>query len=294
MASESTLESTTESAADDGHVEEHAQTQGEYIQHHLMFLTYGKHPDGHWGFAHTEEEATDMGLMAVHVDTMGWSIALGLLFVLSFKKAAEKASAATPTGFQNFVEWVYEFVDQNVKDTFHGKSALIAPLALTIFCWIILMNFMDLVPVDILPWLAQTISGSHETAFRVVPTTDPNITLGMSISVFFLIIYYSIKIKGVGGFCKELAFQPFGPKMFIANLLIEVPTLLAKPVSLGLRLYGNLYAGELVFLLIALFGIYQLPAHFIWAAFHLLVVPLQAFIFMMLTIVYLSQAHEDH
>jgi len=153
---------------------------------------------------------------------------------------------------------------------------------------------MDLVPVDILPWLAQTISGSHETAFRVVPTTDPNITLGMSISIFFLIIYYTIKIKGPGGFFKELAFHPFGPKMFIANLLIEVPTLLAKPVSLGLRLYGNLYAGELVFLLIALFGVYQLPAHFIWAAFHLLVVPLQAFIFMMLTIVYLSQACEDH
>ena len=231
---------------------------------------------------------------AVHVDTLGWSIVLGLLFVWSFKKAAEKASAATPTGFQNFVEWVFEFVEQNVKDTFHGTSSLIAPLALTIFCWVILMNTMDLVPVDILPWLAQTISGSHETAFRVVPTTDPNITLGMSFSIFLLIIFYSIKVKGTGGFLKELAFQPFGWKMMPFNLLIEVPTLLAKPVSLGLRLYGNLYAGELVFLLIALFGVYQLPAHFVWAAFHLLVVPLQAFIFMMLTIVYLSQASEHH
>ena len=286
MASEATHE--------EGREVEHTQTQGEYIQHHLQFLTYGKHPDGHWGFAHTEEEAGDMGFMSVHVDSLGWSIVLGLLFVLSFKKAAEKASAATPIGFQNFVEWVFEFVEQNVKDTFHGTSTVIAPLAMTIFCWVILMNTMDLVPVDILPWLAQAISGSHETAFRVVPTTDPNITLGMSFSIFFLIIFYSIKVKGTDGFLKELAFQPFGPKMLPFNLMIEVPTLLAKPVSLGLRLYGNLYAGELVFLLIALFGVYQLPAHFIWAVFHLLVVPLQAFIFMMLTIVYLSQACEQH
>jgi len=284
----------SEAAQDEGHEAELSQTQGEYIQHHLLFLTYGKHPDGEWGFAHTEEEASEMGFMSVHVDSLGWSIVLGLLFVLSFKKAAEKASAATPTGFQNFVEWVFEFVEQNVKDTFQGTSSLIAPLAMTIFCWVILMNTMDLVPVDILPLLAQTISGSHETAFRVVPTTDPNITLGMSFSIFLLIIFYSIKIKGAGGFLKELAFQPFGPKMLPFNLMIEVPTMLAKPVSLGLRLYGNLYAGELVFLLIALFGVYQLPAHFIWAAFHLLVVPLQAFIFMMLTIVYLSQACEHH
>jgi F-type H+-transporting ATPase subunit a len=289
MASEATHEEA-------GHAEDaaHTQTQGEYIQHHLQFLTYGKHPDGHWGFAHSEEEAAEMGFWSFHVDMLGWSVALGLLFVLSFKKVAQKASSAAPTGFQNFVEWVYEFVDQNVKDTFHGRSELIAPLAMTIFCWVILMNTMDLVPVDILPWVAQTLTGSHETAFRAVPTTDPNVTLGMSVSIFFLIIFYSIKIKGVGGFLKELAFQPFGPKMMPFNLLIEVPTLLAKPVSLGLRLYGNLYAGELVFLLIALFGAFQLPAHFVWAAFHLLVVPLQAFIFMMLTIVYLSQASEHH
>ena len=277
-----------------------AQTQGEYIQHHLQFLTFGKHPDGHWGLAHTEEEANDMGFWSVHVDMMFWSVALGLLFAISFKKVADKASAAAPSGFQNFVEWVYEFVNTSVKDTFHGKSELIAPLAMTIFCWVVLMNSMDLVPVDILPKIAHVVStwfgyeGEHEIAFRSVPTTDPNVTLGMSISVFFLIIFYSIKIKGLGGFLAELAFHPFGKKFFIANLLIEVPTLLAKPVSLGLRLYGNLYAGELVFLLIALFGWFQLPAHFIWAAFHLLVVPLQAFIFMMLTIVYLSQASEDH
>lgn len=286
MASEAALEEA-------GHGGAEAQTQGEYIQHHLQFLTYGKHPDGHWGFAHTAEEANDMGFWSFHVDMLGWSVGLGLLFVLFFKKAADKASVAAPTGFQNFVEWMYEFVDQSVKETFHGRSSLIAPLAMTIFCWIVLMNTMDLVPVDILPKLAQLISGSEETFFRAVPTTDPNVTLGMSISVFLLIIFYSIKIKGVGGFLSELTLHPFGPKFIPFNILIEVPTLLAKPVSLGLRLYGNLYAGELVFLLIAMFGWYQLPAHFMWAAFHLLVVPLQAYIFMMLTIVYLSQASED-
>lgn len=274
---------------------EHTQTQGEYIQHHLQFLTFGKLPDGHWGIAHGEEEVAEMNpLTTIHLDMMGWSVGLGLIFVLLFRKAAKTASSGVPGGFQNFVEWVYEFVDTSVRDTFHGKSALIAPLAMTIFVWVLLMNTMDLVPVDWLPWVAQKVSGDPEIAFRVVPTTDPNITLGMSFSIFLLIIFYSIKIKGPGGFLKELAFQPFGPKLLPFNLLIEVPTLLAKPVSLGLRLYGNLYAGELVFLLIALFGVFQLPAHFLWAAFHLLVIPLQAFIFMMLTIVYLSQACEHH
>ncbi|MAM69953.1 MAG: F0F1 ATP synthase subunit A [Gammaproteobacteria bacterium] len=272
---------------------EHTQTQGEYIQHHLEFLTFGKDAEGHWHFAHGDE-AAEMGFWAFHVDMLGWSIGLGLIFILLFRSVAKNATSGVPGGLQNFVEWVYEFVETNVRDTFHGNSALIAPLALTIFVWVLLMNTMDLVPVDWLPWLAQTISGDPEIAFRVVPTTDPNVTLGMSISIFLLIIFYSIKIKGPGGFFKELAFQPFGPKLMPFNLLIEVPTLLAKPVSLGLRLYGNLYAGELVFLLIALFGAFQLPAHFLWAAFHLLVVPLQAFIFMMLTIVYLSQACEHH
>lgn len=284
-----------ESAGEMAHeAAEHTQTQGEYIQHHLQFLTFGKDAEGHWGIAHGEEAVAEMGFWSFHVDMLGWSIGLGLIFILLFRSAAKNATSGVPGGFQNFVEWIFEFVETSVKDTFHGKSALIAPLALTIFCWVLLMNTMDLVPVDLFPWIAQKVSGDPEIAFRVVPTTDPNITLGMSISIFLLIIFYSIKIKGTGGFLKELAFQPFGPKMLPFNLLIEVPTLLAKPVSLGLRLYGNLYAGELVFLLIALFGAFQLPAHFIWAAFHLLVIPLQAFIFMMLTIVYLSQACEHH
>ena len=272
-----------------------AQTQGEYISHHLQFMTYGQHPDGHWGLAHTPEQAADMGFWSIHVDTLGWSLALGFLFIFMFRRVATTATSGVPGGFQNVIEWLYDFVDGSVKDTFHGKSALIAPLALTIFCWVVLMNLMDLVPVDIIPWIVQTLTGDPHVAFRSVPTTDPNITFGMSIVVFILLIFYSVKIKGVGGFFKELAFHPFGPWMMPFNLLIEVPTLLAKPVSLALRLYGNLYAGELIFLLIALFGWFQLPTHFLWAAFHLLVIPLQAFIFMMLTIVYLSQAHEvDH
>lgn len=280
--------------AEHAEVEAHTQTQGEYITHHLQFLTFGKTEDGHWGLAHSEQEAKDMGFMSLHVDTLGWSIALGLVFILLFRKAAKYATSGVPGGLQNFVEWCFEFVEGNVKDIYHGKSKVIAPLACTIFIWIILMNMMDWVPVDILPLLAQWISGDEHIAFRVVPTTDPNITMAMSISVFFLIIYYSIAEKGLGGFLKELAFQPFGPWMMPFNLLIEVPTLLAKPVSLGLRLFGNLYAGELLFLLIAMLGWYQLPLHFIWAVFHLLVIPLQAFVFMMLTIVYLSQASEKH
>ncbi len=270
------------------------QTQGEYINHHLQFLTFGKHSDGHWGLAHTPEEALEMGFWSIHVDTLGWAIFLGFIFIYYFHKSARRATSGVPGGLQNFVEWCFEFVEQNVKDIYHGTSKVIAPLACTIFCWVILMNMMDWVPVDILPLVAQWVSGDEHIAFRVVPTTDPSITLAMSFSVFILILYYSIKMKGLGGFLKELAFQPFGPWMMPFNLLIEVPTLLAKPVSLGLRLFGNLYAGELLFLLIAMLGWYQLPLHFVWAAFHLLVIPLQAFVFMMLTIVYLSQASEVH
>jgi len=192
---------------------------------------------------------------------------------------------------------IFEFVGNQVNEGFNHKNAHIAPLALTIFVWIVLMNLMDLVPVDWIPMIAAWFGqgfGQEHMSFKVVPTTDPNITLGMSISVFFLIIYYSIKNKGLGGFLGELAFHPFGKWMVPFNLMIEIPTLLAKPISLGLRLFGNLYAGELLFLVIAgLLGAVQLPAHFIWAVFHILVVPLQAFVFMMLTIVYLNAAHDS-
>jgi F-type H+-transporting ATPase subunit a len=258
-------------------------------------MTFGRHADGSWGLAHSVEEATEMGFLAFHLDSLGWAVFLGLVFILLFRFAAVRATSGVPGGLQNFVESMVEFVDRSVKESFHGRSPVIAPLALTIFCWIFLMNFMDLIPVDWLPMMAQKVSGNDHLYFRVVPTTDINVTLGMGISVFALIIFYSIKIKGIGGFVKELTLQPFNHWAMIPfNLILETIGLLAKPVSLGLRLFGNLYAGELIFILIALLGLVQLPLHFVWAVFHILVIVLQAFIFMMLTIVYLSMAHEDH
>ena len=176
------------------------QTASGYIQHHLQNLTFGKLPSGEWGFAHTAEQAKEMGFWAFHVDTLGWSIGLGLLFVFLFRMAAKKATSGVPGGLQNLVEVMVDFVDTNVKDTFHGRNPLIAPLALTIFVWIFLMNAIDLVPVDWIPMLAAKISGNEHLFFRAVPTTDPNATLGMAFSVFALIIFYSIKVKGIGGF----------------------------------------------------------------------------------------------
>lgn len=276
-----------------------AGSSTEYIKHHLTNLTFGNHPEHGWSFAHTAEQAQEMGFWAFHVDSLGWSIALGLLFCLVFRSVAKKANSGVPSGVQNFVEIIIEFVDNNVKDTFHGKSTLIAPLALTIFCWVFLMNLMDLIPVDFIPVAAQAL-GLHY--MKIVPSTDPNVTLGMSFSVFMLILFYSVKMKGVGGFAGELALNPFNPKnpilkaFFIPiNLILEGVTLIAKPVSLGLRLFGNMYAGELIFILIALlpFGVQWLLS-VPWAIFHILVITLQAFIFMMLTIVYLSMASEHH
>ena len=257
-------------------------TQG-YIKHHLTNAAVG---EGFWTW---------------HVDTLAWSILLGLMFILTFRSVAKKATTGVPGKFQCFIEMIVEFVGQSVKDTFHGKNPLIAPLALTIFVWVLLMNIMDIIPVDWLPSLAQQIGAMmgydpHHVYMKVVPTTDLNMTAALALGVFSLMIYYSIKIKGFGGFMKELYAHPFNtPWLYWFNFILEVISLLAKPLSLALRLFGNLYAAELIFILIAgLMGLWQLPAHFIWAAFHILVIPLQAFIFMMLTIVYLSLAHEDH
>jgi F-type H+-transporting ATPase subunit a len=225
---------------------------------------------------------------------------LGVTFLAVFRSVAKKTTVGVPGRLQCLVEIIVEFVQNSVKETFHGKNALIAPLALTIFVWILLMNAMDWVPVDWLGKIAEFIGGlmgieAHNIYMKPVPTTDLNMTFALSLGVFALIIYYSIKIKGFGGFAKELTMQPFNHWAFIpVNFLLESVTLLARPLSLALRLFGNLYAGELIFILIAMMGLYQLPVHFIWAVFHLLVIPLQAFIFMMLTIVYLSLAHEDH
>lgn len=271
------------------------QTATEYVSHHLTNLTFGK-LDGQWGLAHSPEEAAAMGFWAINVDSMLMSVLLGVLFVGLFKFVIDRATVDAPkaASWQNIIEYIVEMVQGSVKNSFHARNALIGPLALTIFCWIFLMNAMDLVPVDWIPLLAQTIAGDSHLYFRAVPTTDLNITLGFALSVFILIIFYSIKIKGLGGFLGEFAFQPFGKWAVPLNLLLELPGFLAKPVSLALRLYGNFFAGETIFLVIALLGFWQLPLHFPWAVFHILIVTLQAYLFMMLTIVYLDQAHTDH
>ncbi len=278
------------------------QTTSEYIKHHLQNLTYGRHPDGTWGFAHSAQEAKEMGFWAIHVDSMAWSILLGGLFILVFRSIAKRATAGVPGGMQNAIESVVEFVDNTVRESFHGKSALIAPLALTLFVWILLMNVMDLVPVDWLPVLAQMIGANvfgldpHHVYMKVVPTTDVNVTMGMSLTVFALIIFYSLKFKGVSGFVGELTLQPFSASNPIVkvlfmpvNLILEGVALLAKPLSLGLRLFGNLYAAELIFILAG--GPVAVAAA---CGRYILVVPLQAFIFMMLTVVYLSLASQEH
>lgn len=273
-------------------------TSAEYISHHLQNLTFGQHPDGSWGIAHGAEQASEMGFWSIHLDTMGFSIGLGLLFLYIFRRAAKQATADVPSGLQNFAEWIVEFIEDTVKGSFSGRNPLIAPLAFTIFIWIFLMNFMDLIAVDFLPHLAQVIGIPY---MRVVPTADPNATFGMAIGVFFLILYYSFKIKGPGGFFAELAFQPFGKLGMPINLLLEGVNLISKPVSLALRLFGNMYAGEMIFILIAIMysgglvigafgGLLQIG----WAIFHILIITLQAFIFMTLTIVYLEMAHQEH
>jgi len=283
-----------------------ALTSSGYIKHHLQNLTYGQHPDGTWGFAHNAQEAKEMGFWAIHVDSMGWSIFLGLLFFFLFRAAGKRATANVPGGLQNFVEWVFDFINENVRGSFSGKNDLVAPLSLTIFMWVFFMNLMDLVPVDWLPLAAQSIASAfgadpHHVFFKVVPSTDPNITFGMALAVFWLMLYYSFKVKGIGGFFSELAFQPFGKWGMAANLVLEGISLISKPVSLALRLFGNMYAGEMIFILIALLfsggffwgtvgGVLQLG----WAIFHILIITLQAFIFMVLTIVYLDMAHHEH
>jgi F-type H+-transporting ATPase subunit a len=289
-------------------------TSAQYIKHHLTNWTYGQFPDGHWGFAHTAAEAKSMGFMAIHVDTMFWSILTGLFFLWMFRKAARSATADKPGGLQNFVEWIVEFIDSSVRGSFTAKNNLVAPLALTIFVWIFLMNLMDLVPVDWLPsfagWIGATFFGAdpHHVYFKVVSSTDPNATFGMAFSVFILVLYYSIKVKGIGGFTGELTLQPFqsGNKIVQAifipiNFILEFVSLIAKPVSLALRLFGNMYAGEMIFILIAIMfsagwtmGIFGGFLQLGWAIFHILIITLQAFIFMTLTIVYLEMAHHAH
>jgi len=346
-----------------------ASSEGEltptgYIQHHLQNLTCGFGDDGF--VCGGADVAQQLGFWGFHLDTVIWASLLGTVFFLLFRNVAKAGNSGVPTRFQAGIELIVEFVDTSVRDSFHGTSRMIAPLALTLFVWIFFMNLMDLVPVDWLPETAVALGVPYQ---KVVPTTDVNATLGMSFTVLALIIFYSIKIKGVTGFLAELVMNPLDPRalglpkliwppLMIFNLLLEIVALLAKPVSLGLRLFGNLYAGELIFILIAivltagsgafaaglstvfgeavpwwywsmgvaavfltlfanmkgklsmkstllLLALEMLAVggaaflggqllHFGWAVFHVLVIVLQAFIFMMLTIVYLSMAHEHH
>jgi F-type H+-transporting ATPase subunit a len=276
---------------------EGAQTTGGYITHHLQNLQVCK-DDGEWVWNHCAGNP-----IALNVDSMFFSVLLGVTFIWLFGSVARKASSGKPGKLQAVVEILVDFVDSSVRDTFHGENKLIAPLALTIFVWVFLMNLMDLIPVDWLPFFAQNVLSIPY--LKVVPTTDVNITFGMSIAVFVLIVFFTIKNKGFGGFIGELTLHPIAPPtkglgliaapVIIAfNFVLESVSLLAKPLSLSLRLFGNMFAGELIFILIAILGIWQLPLHFLWAVFHVLIVTLQAFIFMMLTIVYLSLASEKH
>ena len=282
--------------ADTGHGDAPV-TATDYIVHHLTNLQSG---EGFWTF---------------HLDSIFFAVTLALLFGGSFYAVARKAHAGVPGRWQNFVETLVSFVDTQVRDSFHGESKLIAPLALTIFCWVFLMNFMDLIPVDFLPWAAKHAGVDY---LKVVPSTDLNITFGLSITVFALVVFYGIKVKGPGGFASEFLLHPFGKWLMPFNLMLKLVEELAKPISLSLRLFGNLYAGELIFILIALFtlgigaeslgetlgnllrpgSILATVAQIIlglgWALFHVLIITLQAFIFMMLSIVYLSLAHEAH
>ncbi|MCL2893848.1 MULTISPECIES: F0F1 ATP synthase subunit A [Brenneria] len=259
-------------------------TPQEYIGHHLTHLQVGT------------------GFWSINIDSMFFSIALGVLFLVIFRRVAKNATSGVPGKLQTAVELIVGFVDSNVRDMFHGKSKLIAPLALTIFVWVFLMNLMDLLPIDFLPqvWAGIYSLLGHDPAhayLRVVPSADVNITLSMALGVFALVLFYSIKMKGVGGFVKELTMQPFNHPVFIPiNLILEGVSLLSKPISLGLRLFGNMYAGELIFILIA--GLLPWWSQWLlnvpWAIFHILIITLQAFIFMVLTVVYLSMASEEH
>jgi F-type H+-transporting ATPase subunit a len=265
-----------------------------YITHHLEHLHVGE------------------GFLTVNIDSIFFKVLLAVFLLFVLAKAARRATAGVPGKLQCAVEMLVEFVDGTVKETFHGRQTFIAPLGLTIFCLVFLMNFMDIVPVDLLPATAYAMGIEY---LRVVPTADLNTTLGMAITVFFLIWYYGIKHKGAGGFFAEWFTAPFHAEGTVgkillapANLLLRLIEELVRPISLSLRLFGNLYAGELIFILIAtmtlgagiaalstwLLGPVQFLAGFVWTVFHILVITLQAFIFMMLTIVYLSMSAEKH
>lgn len=268
----------------------HAPTASEYIRHHLGHLSTG-------------QQNGPVDFSVINLDTVFWSVAMGLLGSLILWSAARKATAGVPGRFQAAVEMLFEMVDDQAKSIVHGDRSFIAPAALTVFVWVALMNCLDFLPVDLFAWTFAALGIEHILPYhRVVPTADINGTIGISLGVLVLMIYYGIKIKGFGGWIHELLAAPFGIWMAPFNLLLNIIEYAAKMVSLGMRLFGNMFAGELLFLLIALLGasatafgvVGHIIAGSIWAIFHILIVFLQAFIFMMLTLVYLGQAHEGH
>ena len=267
----------------------HAPTASEYIVHHL----------GHLSTKH-QDKIVDFSI--INLDTVFWSVLMGVIGLTLMIVAARRATAGVPGRFQAFIEMIVEMVNDQAKNIVHGDRSFIAPLALTVFVWVFLMNSLDFLPVDLFAGIFRLFGADPH--FRIVPTADLNGTLGMAIGVLALMLYYNVKIKGLGGFIHELFCAPFGahPALWIANLGLNIIEFVAKTVSLGMRLFGNMYAGELVFLLIALLGStatwwgfgMHVVAGSIWAIFHILIVLLQAFIFMMLTLVYIGQAHEGH
>ena len=290
-------------SAEQGHGGEEAHGSGEYVLHHLTNLKLD--------LSTMSIDAHAKGFWVLHLDSMIFSVLLGAIFYFIFRKAAKSATSGVPSGLQNFVEMLVDFVDTQVREIYPKADRLVAPLALTIFCWVFLMNLMDLVPVDWLPGAASLVGIPY---LKVVPSTDVNITFGMSLTIFVLIFIYNFRYKGPVGFAKEVLTHPFASNNIVVQLLLapinvvlRIVEEIARPVSLALRLFGNLFAGELIFILIALLmaqafdgvmgaalaGI-GVGLHWAWAVFHILVITLQAFVFMVLTIVYLGASAESH
>ena len=284
--------------------EEQAPTSGEYIHHHLTHLS-------------NIETASPVDFHVIHWDSVLFSSLLGLVFLVIGMMVARRVTSGVPGRFQAAFEFLIEMVDEQARGIVHNATSrkMVAPLALTVFIWIFLLNAMDLLPVDLLPWLFQHASGNPEAHLRVVPTADISVTMGMSVAVLLICLYYNIKIKGLGGWSHELVVAPFGTSknpiaavlLGVVNFGMQMIEFVAKTVSHGMRLYGNMYAGELIFLLIALLGgaftfsaggfglaLMHIFAGSVWAIFHILIITLQAFVFMMLTLVYIGQAHDAH
>ena len=275
---------------------EHAPSAGEYIIHHLQHLQ-----------SHKQTAVVDFSV--INLDSVFFTVVIGVLACWLLWLAARKATAGVPGRFQAGVEMLVEMVENQAKGIVHNAKSrkLVAPLALTVYIWVILLNSMDFLPVDLLPWIGKHVFGLHN--LRVVPTADLSITMALSIGVLLTCLFYNVKIKGAGGWVHELFSAPFGDKWFLypVNFLMQIIEFVAKTVSHGMRLFGNMYAGELIFMLIALMGgafaltatgialfLGHIVAGTVWAIFHLLIVWLQAFVFMMLTLVYIGQAHDSH